>query len=213
MIDVSIKDKFPHDNLVSRWIMGLALIHNQLVLIRKSNLLLMEKSEINFITEESFLSFSLMSSTLREALRYLDHTKNEPEIINYMHLIPSNIKENYDYLLSMFNDEEELDIFKRMTRLRNITFHFSKPNDKKKNELQEALRNSDSTLLYTEDMEYFNFAIGISNHIFLYSLFDPSEIKDKEFNTMRSAVTTIKDTTSVLIEFSNKLVKYYLKEF
>jgi hypothetical protein len=212
LINITNKVQFPHDNMLARYVMGLAIIHNQLVLIRKSNLLLMKKDEMSFLTEESFISFSMMSALLREAIRYLQHTFNEPEVSNFIESLPDKLQVKYEYLCGMF--DEDINIYKRITKMRNATFHFAKPNDKDNKDLENVLRDQkDSSILYSDEMEYFNFAIGISNHILLRSMISQEEIEKENYEVLNKAMNRIRETSSQLIIFSNETVKYYLKNF
>jgi hypothetical protein len=192
--------------------MGLAIIHNQLVMIDKANGLLMKKNQGDFIIQEMFISFGLISSILREAITYLHHTNDEPEILNFLSEIPKKTRDKYEYLSGLFKEDNDKQIYDRMSKLRNTTFHFSKPNDRKNKELTNAIEAKKNEVIYYDgDSDYFNFAISISNYIFMNSLFSREEIENEEYENSEKAVRRIQDSFKVFIEFSNEVVRYYIK--
>ncbi|NJJ41110.1 hypothetical protein [Paenibacillus apii] len=207
---IRINEAFPTEDLVGRWIIGLAVIHNDFLFLRKQ--LFMRTKDISEFVVEAPTSFKFLVASLREAIFYLEESQKHYEIKNYIELLPSSLLELHSRLTPLFRTGHKADLLQRLTNIRNITYHFSKPH---RNEIVKALKEIQDQKIFYEDTENrFLYAEHIRNSIILNSLFDPEEIKLQDQQLLITGVLReIKEAFEVFIKFSREVNKLYLKDF
>lgn len=207
---IRISEAFPTEDIIARWIIGLAVIHNDFIYLKKK--FLMQSEDISVFVTEVTSNFKFLAASLREAIFYLEESERTPDIKNYIDSLPSHIIELYSKLTPLFRTGIKSDLLQRLTNIRNITYHFSKPH---RSEIIEALKGmQDQVIFYEDTNERFLYAEHIRNSIILHSLFEQDEINSEEYQSLISElIRDIKEGLNIFIEFSREINKNYLKGF
>lgn len=207
---IRISEAFPIEDIVARWIMGLAVIHNDFIFLKRQ--LFMKSRDISELVSEAPSNFKFLVSSLREAIFYLQESEKHPAIKNYIGSLPTHLLELYGRLTPLFTSGNKADLLQRLTNIRNITYHFSKPH---RNEIVEALKGiQDEIIFYENSDERFLYAEYIRNSIIIHSLFSLEEIKseDQQYLIME-VMDNIKEAFDIFIEFAKETNRNYLKKF
>ncbi|OBR68943.1 hypothetical protein A7K91_15055 [Paenibacillus oryzae] len=200
---IRIKDAFPTENLIGRWVIGLAVIHNDFIFLKDQLYLLSE--DISTVISKVPASFKLIAASLREAIFYLEESEKQIDIKEYISELPPHILKLYSFLTPLYRTGDQSDLLQRLTNLRNITYHFSKPH---RNEFIKALEENQNQIIYNEDMnQHFLYAELIRNSILIHSLLKTEEDEISEL------IRSIKSAIDNFIKFSREVNKYYLKDF
>lgn len=72
---IRLKDAFPTENLIGRWVIGLAVIHNDFIFLKDQLYLLSE--DISTVISKVPASFKLIAASLREAIFYLEESEKQ----------------------------------------------------------------------------------------------------------------------------------------
>lgn len=206
---IRISEVFPYDNAIAKWVVGLALIHNDFIFLKKK--LFKASEELSDLVSEAPSSLKILTASLREAVFYLEESEKLEEIKIYIDSLPDHLIKLYNILNPLFRNGEKADLLQRLSNTRNITYHYTKP---QRNELSEALKKlSDETIFYEEIDKRFLFADHVRNTILIRSLFSSDEIKLEQELPIEELIMSIKESFDTFIEFSNKVIKYYLKDY
>ncbi|WP_339272613.1 hypothetical protein NYE54_14335 [Paenibacillus sp. FSL K6-1330] len=207
---IRISETFPTEDIIARWIIGLAIIHNDFIYLKKK--FFMQSDDISVLVTEAPSNFKYLAASLREAIFYIEESERTPDIKNYIESLPSHITELYSKLTPLFRTGIKADLLQRLTNIRNVTFHFSKPH---RSEIIEALKGIQDQVMFFEDSnERFLYAEHIRNSIMLHSLFELDEINSGEYQFLISElIRDIKDGFNIFVEFSREVNKNYLKSF
>ncbi len=206
---IRMKDVFPRDNDVAKWVVGLAVIYNDLIFLKKK--LFQTSDVISDLISEAPSILKILISSLREAIFYLEESEKSVQIRSYINSLPEHLIQMHMSLKLLFRNGEKADLLQKFSNTRNITYHYSKP---QKNELSEALEAlSNEIIFYDERDQKFLFAEHVRNTILLISLFSSNEIKLEQELPISEIIISIKETIETFIDFSNKVSKHYLKDF
>ncbi|WP_424769068.1 hypothetical protein [Paenibacillus sp. sgz302251] len=206
-----IKDLFPSEDMLSRWIVGLSIIHNQLKYIEDQALSLLRRKQIQFIVDDMSPQFRYMCSTLREAIWYLYKTREEKEIKEFINMLPSHIKQDYETIMKFFLGNEDEDILQRMRDVRDRSFHFPKPNDNRHNELAEALESLQDQTIIEGNKDYFLFGTQIGDYI-MYKSFLRTEEFNSEYERSLIGIKKVKEAFQEYIKFSRETIDFYISQ-
>jgi len=202
---------FPVDNTIARWIVGLGMIHNDLTSTRKRLTHLVSNDDLTDQLRDLPSLVRLIASSLREAIFYLEESENSGEIKQYINSMPEDILVKYSELRKMFRQGQETDLLQRFTNIRNITFHYTKP---QKDELSRALEAlKERSVLYDEESDVFLFAETVRDTILVRALFSSEEIESRNTSFANELISKLHKTFYLYIEFSNLVVRSYLKDF
>jgi hypothetical protein len=209
---LNMEEAFPIDNITAKWIVGLGIIHNDLLYIKKRLNLNSRKRDVSLQIAELPSLIRLVSASLREAIFYLEESEKEEKIKEYITALPENIIKIHKDLKPLFRNGEDSGILQRLTNIRNVTFHYSKPY---KDEISKAIEaiHKRSLILYDYDREHFLFAEAISNTIMVQALLNDEEIEKQQASNADEIVKRIHKAFFLYIDFANQVVRFYLKDF
>ncbi|WP_231124942.1 MULTISPECIES: hypothetical protein [Paenibacillus] len=206
---IRMNEVFPSDNAVAKWVVGLAIIHNDFIFLKKK--LFKSSDELSDLISEAPSILKILTASLREAIFYLEESEKLEEVRIYIDSLPEHIIQIYKTLKLLFRNGEKADLLQKLSNTRNITYHYSKP---QRNELSEALEEvSNEIVFYEEKDQRFLFAEHVRNTILLRSLFSSNELKLEQELPVAELIISIKESIGTLIDFSSKVSKYYLKDF
>ncbi|SYX83063.1 hypothetical protein [Paenibacillus alvei] len=207
---VKIGKAFKSEEILSKWILGLAIVHNDLLTIKKKLQTTSRRRNIDVQFQEYPSVIRLLASSLREAVFFLEESNKSTDIKNYLNSLPYEVKLKYEILRSLFRDGKDSDLLQRLTNIRNITFHYSKP---KRDELTVAIETQkDSSFLFQDDRGMFVFAEAVSNALMVQALFSIEEINLENKENTRNVVFKINQSLDTCIEFSREVVQTYIKQ-
>ncbi|WP_139996314.1 hypothetical protein [Paenibacillus paridis] len=206
---IKFEEAFPINSNIARWIVGLGIVHNDLVYISQNSRAISNKDMSIQITQLSSM-LRIHCSSLREAIFYLEESEKLQEVTDHIKSLPQELQELYSKLTPLFRTGVEADLLQKMTNIRNVTYHFSKPN---KNEFTKALQElCDRVVYYDKVEERFLFAEIISDTIMIQSLFKPDEIAANQGKEAVSAIISrILNAFHTFITFAKEVVNYYFK--
>ncbi|WGU96458.1 hypothetical protein QJQ58_09590 [Paenibacillus dendritiformis] len=200
--------KFDSEDILSKWIIGLAIVHNDLLTIKRK--LQSTRRYFDVQLQEYPSVIRLLASSLREAIFFLEESNKTADITKYLNDLPRQGKLKYEILRSLFRDGKNSDLLQRLTNIRNITFHYSKP---KRDELTVAIESlKDSSFLLQNERDMFVFAEAVSNTLMVQALFTMEEINLEDKENTKNIVYKINEAFDCYIEFSREVVKTYIKQ-
>ncbi|SMG19694.1 hypothetical protein [Paenibacillus aquistagni] len=207
---VKIGTAFKSEDMLSKWILGLAIVHNDLLTIKKKLQTTSRRRNIDVQFQEYPSVIRLLASSLREAIFFLEESNKSTDIITYINSLPYEVKLKYEILKSLFRDGKDSDLLQRLTNIRNITFHYSKP---KRDELMVAIESQkDSSFLFQDDRDMFVFADAVSNALMIQALFSSEEINLENKGNTKDIIFKINESFDTCIEFSKEIVQIYIKQ-
>lgn len=206
---IRMNEVFPSDNDVAKWVVGLAVIHNDFLFLKKK--LFKSSDVLSDLISEAPSILKILTASLREAIFYLEESEKLAEIRTYINSLPEQLIQMYMALKLLFRNGAKADLLQKLTNARNITYHYSKP---QRNELSEALEAlSNEIIFYEENDQRFLFAELVRNTILLNSLFSSNEIRLGQELPISELIISIKESIETFIDFSNKVSRHYLEEF
>lgn len=132
---IRMNEVFPSDNDVAKWVVGLAVIHNDFLFLKKK--LFKSSDVLSDLISEAPSILKILTASLREAIFYLEESEKLAEIRTYINSLPEQLIQMYMALKLLFGNGAKADLLQKLTNARNITYHYSKP---QRNELSEALK-------------------------------------------------------------------------
>ncbi|WP_149846469.1 hypothetical protein [Paenibacillus sp. 37] len=206
---IRMNEVFPSDNDVAKWVVGLAVIHNDFLFLKKK--LFKSSDVLSDLISEAPSILKILTASLREAIFYLEESEKLAEIRTYINSLPEQLIQMYMALKLLFRNGAKADLLQKLTNARNITYHYSKP---QRNELSEALKAlSNEIIFYEENDQRFLFAEHVRNTILLNSLFSSNEIRLGQELPISELIISIKESIETFIDFSNKVSRHYLEDF
>ncbi|MBD8840069.1 hypothetical protein MHB85_07780 [Paenibacillus sp. FSL K6-4396] len=206
---ICMNEVFPSDNDVAKWVVGLAVIHNDFLFLKKK--LFKSSDVLSDLISEAPSILKILTASLREAIFYLEESEKLAEIRTYINSLPEQLIQMYMALKLLFRNGAKADLLQKLTNARNITYHYSKP---QRNELSEALKAlSNEIIFYEENDQRFLFAEHVRNTILLNSLFSSNEIRLGQELPISELIISIKESIETFIDFSNKVSRHYLEDF
>lgn len=206
---IRMNEVFPHDSDVAKWIVGLAIIHNDFVFLKRK--LFKTSDDISDWIFETTSVLKILTASLRESIFYLEESEKLEEVRIYINSLPQYTIQKYEILKQLFRSGEKAELLQRLSNTRNITYHYTKPQRK---ELSEALEASgNEILIYEESNKKFFFAEHIKNTILLRALFSSNELKLEKELPIEELIISIRESIELLIDFSSEVSKNYLKTF
>ncbi|MCM3172894.1 hypothetical protein [Paenibacillus sp. MER 99-2] len=206
---IRMNEVFPSDNDVAKWVVGLAVIHNDFLFLKKK--LFKSSDVLSDLISEAPSILKILTASLREAIFYLEESEKLAEIRTYINSLPEQLIQMYLALKLLFRNGAKADLLQKLTNARNITYHYSKP---QRNELSEALEAlSNEIIFYEENDQRFLFAEHVRNTILLNSLFSSNEIRLGQELPISELIISIKESIETFIDSSNKVSRYYLEDF
>ncbi|GAS80359.1 hypothetical protein [Paenibacillus amylolyticus] len=206
---IRMNEVFPSDNDVAKWVVGLAVIHNDFLFLKKK--LFKSSDVLSDLISEAPSILKILTASLREAIFYLEESEKLAEIRTYINSLPEQLIQMYMSLKLLFRNGAKADLLQKLTNARNITYHYSKP---QRNELSEALEAlSNEIIFYEENDQRFLFAEHVRNTILLNSLFSSNEIRLGQELPISELIISIKESIETFIDFSNKVSRHYLEDF
>lgn len=209
---IKIGKVFDSEDILSKWILGLAIVHNDMLTIKRKVQSTSREKYIDVQFQHYPSVIRQLASSLREAILFLEKSNSSATdvIPNYISNLPYEVKLKYEVLRPLFRDGEDSELLQRLTNIRNITFHYSKP---EKDELAVAIESlKDSSFLFQDDKDMFVFAEAINNALMVQALFSMEEINLENKENTRNVVFKINDAFNAFIEFSREVVKTYIKQ-
>ncbi|WP_091017155.1 MULTISPECIES: hypothetical protein [Paenibacillus] len=206
---IRMNEVFPSDNDVAKWVVGLAVIHNDFLFLKKK--LFKSSDVLSDLISEAPSILKILTASLREAIFYLEESEKLAEIRTYINSLPEQLIQMYMALKLLFGNGAKADLLQKLTNARNITYHYSKP---QRNELSEALKAlSNEIIFYEENDQRFLFAEHVRSTILLNSLFSSNEIRLGQELPISELIISIKESIETFIDFSNKVSRHYLEDF
>lgn len=209
---IKIGKVFDSENILSKWILGLAIVHNDMLTIKRKVQSTSRERYFDVQLQDYPTVIRQLASSLREAILFLEESnRSAPGVIpNYISNLPCEVKLKYEVLRPLFREGEDSELLQRLTNIRNITFHYSKP---KRDELAVAIESlKDSSFLFQDDKDVFVFAEAVSNALMVQALFSMEEINLENKENTKNVVFKINNAFNVCIDFSREVVKTYIKQ-
>ncbi|NEN82799.1 hypothetical protein [Paenibacillus elgii] len=207
---LKMEEVFPSDNIIAKWIIGLGIVHNDLYFIKKRLIANYRKRDVSIQLAELPSLVRLLSASLREAIFYLEESEKEEKIKNYIANLPQDILDIYQELKPLFRNGNEAGILQRLTNIRNVTFHYSKPH---RDEISRAIEGNSGFFMYEYEREQFLFAEAISNTIMIQALFKEDEMEAQQKSNVDAIIRRIHEAFYQYINFANQVVRHYLKNY
>lgn len=205
---IVFKKAFPEESSVARWIIGLAMIHNDLLHV-KDRVNSHGAQDVGTIFAELPSTLRVLASSLREAVFFLEESLKDVEITKYLDTLPEESMILLTKIKPLFKGTNVDNVLQRLSNIRNVTYHYSKH---KREEIKFALNSMASSVIeFEEDKNLFSFAEAVSNTIMVRALFSDEEIFDGKPYFVEQIMKSVNNGFNDFINFSNKVVRDYIK--
>jgi hypothetical protein len=205
---IVFKKAFNEESSLAKWIIGLAMIHNDLLIVKR-RLLSDSNKDIGTLFAELPYTLRVLASSLREAVFYLEESLKDTDITNHLKQSSDEITKQLEKFKPLFKGTNDNNVLQRLSNIRNVTYHYSKH---KRDEIRSALISlSNSVISFDIDKEMFSFADAVSNTILVRALFSDKEIFDGRPEFVDQIMKSVNNGFNDFIDFSNRIVRDYIK--
>ena len=101
-VKFNLGDAFPSDSPIAKWLIGLSIITNDLVISSRRLIKAAKREDINFLTSISY-DMGVACAHYREAAKYLNNMARQEEVAIYINGLPNDVKKLYESIKNSYD--------------------------------------------------------------------------------------------------------------
>ena len=204
-----LKEAFPSDSIIARWLIGLSAAVNDIILAGSS----MEREIFhlspNTPSSEGLYFFRLVASHYREVAKFLHDANKHTEIKDFIETLKPEIQQDYQALLSTFTPFKGSFVEQTLKPLRDEFFHYPNANSEELQIAVEKLRNLETGMELKGERRIADFRSVFADDVMLCL---SGEIFDQDEPTLGEAISNTRDALQNLVVFHYAALMTYLSQ-